>query len=574
MSLFSTLTRTAPKRVFLSLLLGTLAGIIYALLIPIVTNSLVVDDRFQTISFEQQSIFGLQVSNYRFAVFFLAAVLTIYVARTISQLSLIWVVITATSNLRKQYFYRIVRAPLHKLEMLGSPRLIASITTDVRSILDGAQRVPDILINSVSIAGMMLFVLYLNSDVFLVVCGAIVFGVLSFFVPVVLGNRFLRRARASVDNLHKAIKGNIYGVKELKLGAERRTDYFKNVLLKAEADVKSANKKAATILTAAVNYGDTISLFVIGYITYFFVSHHAISTQELVAVLMVLLYVTGPISTLIQAVPELMVANVSLRKLEELFAELPQEKISRELVAIPRWSELRFVDVFFRYGMEETGSQQVAATTIGGTDDFSVGPISFAVKKGEIAFIVGGNGSGKSTLAKLLTGHYLPHSGDIFLGNTKIDKELVSSYRDRVSAIYSDYFLFDQLLGAASDTPREKIERYLHLLRLSEKVSLEGDRFSTLSLSDGQRKRLALLVSFLEDKEIYLFDEWAADQDPVFKDAFYYEILPSLRAKNKVVVAISHDDRYFDVADKVLTMEFGRLVHVEERNPADVEGLR
>jgi putative ATP-binding cassette transporter len=107
----------------------------------------------------------------------------------------------------------------------------------------------------------------------------------------------------------------------------------------------------------------------------------------------------------------------------------------------------------------------------------------------------------------------------------------------------------------------EVIAQYLRLLQLEDKVQIEAGRFSTLSLSDGQRKRLALLVCFLEDKDIYLFDEWAADQDPLFKEIFYYRILADLKRENKVVVVISHDERYFQVADKVLVMEHGRLVH-------------
>jgi putative ATP-binding cassette transporter len=69
-----------------------------------------------------------------------------------------------------------------------------------------------------------------------------------------------------------------------------------------------------------------------------------------------------------------------------------------------------------------------------------------------------------------------------------------------------------------------------------------------------------LLVSILDDKELYLFDEWAADQDPIFKDFFYHEFLPLLKDKGKAVVVISHDDRYFSLADRLLVMENGRLI--------------
>lgn len=564
MSLFSILARTSPRKVFISLLAGIVAGLVYALLIPLVTTSFVNNAGYEVLNPEVNTFLGFEVSNYKMATVFLFACLCIYLARTTSQTLLVWVVIDATSKLRRSYFDRMVRSPLSKLEQVGPARLIASITTDVRSILDGAQRIPDLLISSVSIFGMMLFIIYLSVDVFYFIIGAISFGVVSFFIPVILGNKFFRRARENVDKLHHAIKGNIYGVKELKLCAERRNNYFDDILLKAENDVRVANKKGTTIMSMAVNYGDMISFFIIGYITYIFINYHAISVEEIMAVVMVLLYLTGPISVIIQAVPELLVANVSLRKLEQLFKDLPEEQISLDVKPIPTWKSLRFDNIHYSYS--ETSEKYVdskeSVQVLNDTEHFSVGPMSFELMRGEVTFIVGGNGSGKSTTAKLLTGHYIAQTGDIYLGETKIDSAMLTSYRHQVSAIYTDYYLFDQLLGNMND--EEQVKEYMRMLKLDEKVTIEDGKFSTLSLSDGQRKRMALLISFLEDKDIYLFDEWAADQDPLFKEVFYHKILPSLRDKNKLVIVISHDDRFFDVADKVITMEQGNLVDIQE----------
>src|SRR5690606_27967207 len=102
-------------------------------------------------------------------------------------------------------------------------------------------------------------------------------------------------------------------------------------------------------------------------------------------------------------------------------------------------------------------------------------------------------------------------------------------------------------------------QKHLAQLQLDHKVRVENGTFSTLRLSQGQRKRLALLVAYLEDRPFYVFDEWAADQDPVFKKIFYTEILPSLKAKGKTVIAITHDDGYFHVADRCFKFEDGKL---------------
>ena len=61
----------------------------------------------------------------------------------------------------------------------------------------------------------------------------------------------------------------------------------------------------------------------------------------------------------------------------------------------------------------------------------------------------------------------------------------------------------------------------------------------------------------------YIFDEWAADQDPEFKELFYTELLPALTAKGKTVLAITHDDRYFHLADRCIKMEEGQIISIQ-----------
>ena len=63
----------------------------------------------------------------------------------------------------------------------------------------------------------------------------------------------------------------------------------------------------------------------------------------------------------------------------------------------------------------------------------------------------------------------------------------------------------------------------------------------------------------MEDRPIYVFDEWSADQDPVYREVFYREILPDLRDRGKCVVAITHDDRYFHIADRVIELDYGQV---------------
>jgi putative ATP-binding cassette transporter len=178
---------------------------------------------------------------------------------------------------------------------------------------------------------------------------------------------------------------------------------------------------------------------------------------------------------------------------------------------------------------------------------------------GELVFLTGGNGSGKTTLAKLLMGLYIPEGGEVLIDGQKVTDETRDAYRQSFSAVFSDYFLFDSLLGVESAEVDTRARAYLDELQLNHKVEITEGVLSTTDLSSGQRKRLALLTAYMEDRPVYLFDEWAADQDPQFKEIFYYQLLPELRSRGKLVIVISHDDRYYHIADRVIKLDYGKV---------------
>jgi putative ATP-binding cassette transporter len=174
-----------------------------------------------------------------------------------------------------------------------------------------------------------------------------------------------------------------------------------------------------------------------------------------------------------------------------------------------------------------------------------------------LVFLIGGNGSGKTTLVKILTGLYAPDSGEIRLGTTLITDSNREAYRQSFSALFHDFYLFERLLGLEQPDLDVRSQKYLSLLQLDHKVTTVDGRLSTLDLSQGQRKRLALLVACLEDRPIYVFDEWASDQDPVFKNFFYTEMLPELICRGKTIFAISHDDHYYKTGSRLIKLVDG-----------------
>lgn len=556
MNMFAEFSRTAPNKVFLSIVLGGLSGVCYSLLIPLIMSVLSPGDvRFEEIAATPTRILSLEIANAPFALVFAAVCLFILVGRTLSQVMLTRVAIDVASQFRSQLYDRIARAPLSALESIGSARLITALTTDVPRIVLGARMLPDLLINLVTLVGMLGFLLVLNADVFWFVLGCIAFGVLSYQIPMLIGRNYFIRARRSFDSLQESIDGLISGIKELKLNDSKREDYFRCVLMAHENDVRRLEKTGHSIVRTASNYGDLLSFFVIGSIIFVFVNYHVISNQELVGVVMALLYVTGPVSIILNFIPQIAVSRVSMQRIAKLFQEIPAEDIAPEQEAPRAWDRVRFEQVGYRYHKDGNG--------------FHVGPLDLEFRKGEITYIVGGNGSGKSTLGKLLTLHYRAEEGIVYFGDQAITSASIGTYRQTISAIYSDYHLFDQILGVTDDGLAAMVDHYLHTLQLHGKVTYRDGRFSTLSLSDGQRRRMALLASMIEDKDLYLFDEWAADQDPTFKAVFYNEILPALKAKGKAVVVITHDDRYFDLADQVIVLGEGVVSRIDRRSHSD-----
>lgn len=557
MNMFAEFSRTAPNKVFFSIVLGGLSGVCYSLLIPLIMNALKPGDvRFEEVAATPARVLSLEIASAPFALVFAMVCLIILVGRTLSQVMLTRVAIDVASRFRSQLYDRIAYAPLSALESIGSARLITALTTDVPRIVLGARMLPDLLINLVTLVGMLGFLLVLNADVFWFVLGCIAFGVLSYQVPMLIGRRYFIRARRSFDGLQESIDGLISGIKELKLNDNKREAYFQSVLMAHENDVRRLEKTGHSIVRMASNYGDLLSFFVIGSIVFVFVNYRVVSNQELVGVVMALLYVTGPVAIILNFIPQIAVSRVSMQRVAKLFREIPAEDIAAEQECARSWDRVRFERVCYRYHKDGNG--------------FQVGPLDLEFRKGEITYIVGGNGSGKSTLGKLLTLHYHAEEGTVYFGDQAITSSSIGTYRQAISAIYSDYHLFDQILGVTDEGLAATVDHYLRALQLDGKVTYRDGRFSTLSLSDGQRRRMALLASMIEDKELCLFDEWAADQDPPFKAVFYNEILPTLKAKGKAVVVITHDDRYFDLADQIIVLGEGVVLRVDRKPQIDV----
>ncbi|HFP1262754.1 TPA: multidrug ABC transporter permease/ATP-binding protein [Escherichia coli] len=272
-----------------------------------------------------------------------------------------------------------------------------------------------------------------------------------------------------------------------------------------------------------------------------------------------LLFLRTPLLSAVGALPTLLTAQVAFNKLNK-FALAPFKAEFPRPQAFPNWQTLELRNVTFSYQ----------------DNAFSVGPINLTIKRGELLFLIGGNGSGKSTLAMLLTGLYQPQSGEILLDGKPVSGEQPEDYRKLFSAVFTDVWLFDQLLGPEGKPANPQlVEKWLAQLKMAHKLELSNGRIVNLKLSKGQKKRVALLLALAEERDIILLDEWAADQDPHFRREFYQVLLPLMQEMGKTIFAISHDDHYFIHADRLLEMRNGQLSELtgEERDAASRDAV-
>lgn len=557
--LFGLLTSTSSNRVFFSIVLGSLGGIAYSLLVPLILLSLqpslsrIMQPEFDT-SYWLLGVF--EISHPKQALFFFSVCLVILFCRTLSGTLMLQVGIDATVRLRKKMYGRISKLPIQKLDQIGPSRLLTAINKDIADIANGASAIPNILVAATTFFGMLGFLLYLKIEIFLFVVGLISFGFLTYQIPLMFSSKHTMRGRNSFDGIQEGIRGLIYGAKELKLNKQKQEAFLSEELYSLEDEFSASTKTGRTFLVFANTYSNLISFFTIGAVAYVMANYFTLSRDALLGSVMILLYILGPITVLVGSMSTIVAAKVAAKKLNALFGEMTIELGSEDKSDESEcYQKIKLENVEYVYPAlknEEEG--------------FHLGPINLTLNPGEITYLVGGNGSGKTTLGKLLSLHYIPEKGDIYFDNEAVTDKNRNTCRQGISAIYSDFYLFTKLFGLSDKGLDSRASEILKQLGLEGKVTIKNGRFSSTRLSDGQKKRLALLVSYLEDRPIYIFDEWAADQDPEFKEIFYYRILPELKELNKLVVVITHDDRYFQQADKLVKMENGKIYEINEGN--------
>lgn len=487
--------------------------------------------------------------------------------RFFSQFLLIKLSSSVVYDIRKTLLKRIFATTYERIEQIGGNRIMAVMEADVSALSLGLLIIPQFIFNITTVVICLSYMAYISWQLFLVV--VVLITIIVIGVRFALGYVHVHQEalREFEDVFFSHLKTLTSAGKEIHLNINRRRHFYSLLMLPLFKKMRQKTILAEIHLAGLDAWVETLVIFVVGALVYgahtFF---PGIGIQAIVGFVLALLYVLDPLSGVIGAAGEINMVRVSLAKIERIsladatdFSLPLYEQIDRQ----PKISRFNVDQISYCYPAPD-----IQLDGEGQSNDsvkhcqYSVGPISAEFRSGEITFLVGENGSGKSTFIKMLTGLYPLESGSICMDGKVVGKELsMHCYQSYYTAVFSDAYVFSHLLTPSGELAEDQsVNDVIKLLQLNSKVVSQDGILSSKDLSQGQRKRLALLTSLVEDAQICVYDEVAADQDPLFKQYFYTELLPELRAKGKIIIIISHDDEYFNIADQIIKFEGGRTI--------------
>jgi putative ATP-binding cassette transporter len=480
-------------------------------------------------------------------------------ARVGAQMGMIRLGQDAVAKLGLQIVRQALSLPLRTFEELDSSALLAALTEDIMLIANALVGVPQICINIPIVLACLAYVGWLAP--FVLACG-VCFGTLAISSYILISSRsvaMLRRARAERDVLVSHYRTLIGGFRELKQHGGRRSAFVAEAVAPRTDSARDKTARGLTGFAIAEGWSQFALFAFIGFLLFAAPRVQPIPRPTLAATVLVVLYLMTPLDVIITWLPVLGRARASLLKVQALIPSLHGDETEAETrEALGRGLDFRrsiaLEGVTFTY---QAGDAE---------EGFTLGPVDLELRAGELTILAGGNGSGKTTLVKLISGLYRPESGVVRVDGRPVRHHELDAYRQLFSVVFADGFLFRDFLGLDGPDVEGKAREGLERLELADQVSVRGREFSTLDLSQGQKRRLALIGAWLEDRPICIFDEWAANQDPRFKRLFYHELLPALKAEGKTLLVISHDETEFAVADRVIRIRDGCLV---EESPAD-----
>jgi putative ATP-binding cassette transporter len=514
-----------------------LAGMANALLIVIINEA---SENYGALNFRYLLMFALSV-----VILALTRRYTLYHTAAIARQAL------TRNNLR--IADKIRRSNLEVFERVGKHKILTTLSEGTELIFEASRRFANGAVAGIMLFFSFVYMAWLSSVAFWLAVVVIICGIMVYLYNQRTVNAELRISAAKEAEFINSMNHILEGFKELKVNRSKSDDLYGNYLETISMSAKEGRIRTEARFISNIIYTQVFMMVLIASIIFLLPQMAFSSPQLIVSLVAVLLFIVGPLGYVVDAVPVISEANIALGKLSELEVifndadDTAQTLPTGPLQSKQGFDSIRLKRVHFSYTSPDDAKV------------FSVGPVDLTVNKGEVLFLIGGNGSGKTTLVKLLAGLYYPQQGIVHLDDIPVNMSNYDHYRNFFSIIFSDFHLFDRLYGI-SDVDEQRLNTLLNNMALSDKITYGKGKFSDIQLSTGQRKRLALVIALMEDRPVYVFDEVAADQDPGFKKYFYEDVLKELKNQGKTIIVVSHDDKYFYAADRVLKMDYGQVV--------------
>ncbi len=512
-------------------------------ILPFAALSSVCDVVIVVLLYHVANLGGERSKDSLFILFMLIFVLYIITFRGFTQRLTVQIE-SYIAQLRLKIMERIRNMDLRSFEKLGKETIHTALTYDVKYIAEISHLIVFSIKAFISMMVCTVCLAYLSWGAFLVTIATTAAVGGFYFYNQLLIKKTIDQLRIREDNLFADVKHLLEGFKELKLNDRKNDAFFQSGFKTHCRELREFNLKTAQcyINNYSLAFGAWKALIVVMVLILPLMGYF--SSNMLLTFVGLVLFM--PVTVLIEIAPRFFLAGFSLQRLFQFEKKLAQTDadITPEAHPLepPVFKAIRFDQIRFSYEANN-GSP------------FTLGPLDLGIKAGETIFITGGNGSGKSTLLKVITGLYAADSGQISINGHEINS---ADHRGLFSVVFTDFHLFDRFYGLGDIGP-ERLNPLLERMHLKAKVGFDGERLDLSALSTGQGKRMALIAALLEDRPILVFDEWAADQDPYFKRCFYRDLLVEFKARGKTVIAVTHDDRFFDAADRVFKLDYGRI---------------
>jgi putative ATP-binding cassette transporter len=452
-------------------------------------------------------------------------------------------------KLRLRIVSHVRRMDMRALEQLDQGDLYAIVAQEINHLSENLPLLVSAAQSVFLLAFCLLYIATLSFVSFLVISGIMAVGLFLYW----LRRRKLDQALADVHRYEAAMLDNLThftkGFQEIRLNAAKNDALFRHFTHIID-NLRSHVVGVGGNWVVLIQFSNALLYVLVGAVIFVLPIFFQGYTDVIYKITAATIFCVGPLTAITSAASLYAKADIGLGHVARLERQLKSAGAAEQSATPSRFRNFETINLrnlSFSYRDAQ------------GDVLFASGPLNMCIQRGETIFFVGGNGSGKSTVMKQICGLYVPDAGGIDVDGFAIGDDVRQEYRELFSAVFSDFHLFDRLHGIDFVDPA-KAEALIHRMGLDGKVGFKNGRFSTTSLSTGQRKRLAMIASLLEDREIYIFDEWAADQDAHFRDNFYTELLPELKRQGKTVLAVTHDDRYWHCCDRRLTMDLGSII--------------